>query len=83
MGLDAGAVLKRTVFCPHCNADYYYTLRTIADNRQLTCHGCREMICLSDSIYESLLREVRNSLETIRSAQLSPSFICGPSGLAV
>jgi hypothetical protein len=83
MGLDAGAVLKRTVFCPHCNADYYFTLRTIADNRQLTCHGCGKMICLSDSIYETLLREVRNTLQTIQSAQLSPSFICGPSELAV
>jgi hypothetical protein len=30
MGLDAGAVLKRSVLCPHCNEDYLFTLRVIA-----------------------------------------------------
>ena len=32
MGLDAGRVLKRPVLCPHCNEEYLFTLRAIADN---------------------------------------------------
>jgi hypothetical protein len=35
MGLDTGAVLKRSVLCPHCNEDYLFTLRAIADNREM------------------------------------------------
>ena len=35
MGLDAGAVLKRPILCPHCNQHYYFTLRAIGDNREL------------------------------------------------
>jgi hypothetical protein len=75
MGLDAGAVLKRSVLCLHCNEDFYFTLRAIADNPELKCHGCGGSISLRDSVYETLVREVRNTLETIQSAQLSPSFI--------
>ena len=75
MGLDAGTVLKRSVLCPHCNEDYYFTLRAIADNPELKCHGCGGRIPLSDSVYEPLMSEVRNTLEAIHSAQLAPSFI--------
>jgi hypothetical protein len=32
MGLDAGAVLKRSLLCPLCHEDYYFTLRGIADS---------------------------------------------------
>jgi len=28
-------VLKRSVLCPHCNEDYLFTLRAIADNPEL------------------------------------------------
>jgi hypothetical protein len=83
MRLDAGAVLKRSVFCPHCNADYYFTLRAIADNPELKCHGCGGSIPLRDRIYETLLREVRNTLEIIQFAQLAPSFISANRELAV
>jgi hypothetical protein len=69
MGLDAGTVLKRSVLCTHCNEDYYFTLRAIANNPELKCHR----IPLSDSIYEPLLSDVRNILEAIDSA--APSFI--------
>jgi hypothetical protein len=83
MGLDAGTVLKRSVLCPHCNEDYYFTLRAIADNLELRCHGCGGSIGLRDSVYEVLLREVRNTLEAIHSAQSAPSFISAHPGLAV
>ena len=74
MGLDAGTVLKRSVLCPHCNEDYLFTLRAIVDNPELKCHGCGSSIRLCDGVYESLLSEVRNTLEAIDSIQLAPFF---------
>ena len=75
MGLDAGAALKRSVLCPHCNEDYLFTQRAIADNPELRCHGCGGSIYLRDRVYEPLLRDVKSTLEAIQSAQLAPSFI--------
>ena len=37
MSLDAGQVLKRAVFCPHCNEDTLFSLRAIADDAELRC----------------------------------------------
>ena len=73
MGLDAGRVLTRSVLCPHCNEDYIFTLRDIADNPELRCHGCGGSIRLSDRAYEPLLSDVRNTLDEIDSAP--PSFV--------
>ena len=73
MGLDAGRVLKRSVLCPHCNEDYLFTLRAIADNPELRCYGCGGSIRLCDRVYEPLLRDVENALEEIDTAP--PSFI--------
>jgi hypothetical protein len=75
MGLDAGRVLKRSVLCPHCNEDYLFTLRAIADNPELKCHGCGGTIRLRAGVYKPLLSEVRNTLEAIDSIQLAPFFI--------
>ncbi len=82
MGLDTGAVFKQSVLCPHCNENYLFTLRAIADNPELKCHGCGGSIRLRDSVYEPLLREVRNTLDTIDSAQLTPTFISAQFRLA-
>ena len=75
MGLDTGTVFKRSVLCPHCNEDYLFTLRAIADNPELKCHGCGGSIRLGDSVYKPLLSEVRNTLEAIDTAQLTPTFV--------
>lgn len=75
MGLDAASVLKRSVLCPHCNEEYYFTLRAISDNLELRCHGCCGTICLRDSVYEPLISDVRAILEAIHSAQSAASFI--------
>jgi hypothetical protein len=75
MGLDAASVLKRSVLCRHCNEDYYFTLRAIAENPELRCHGCGGSICLRDSVYEPLLSNVRTILEAIHSAQSAASFV--------
>jgi hypothetical protein len=75
MGLDTGTVFKRSVLCPHCNEDYLFTLRAITDNPELKCHGCGGSIHLHDSVHESLISEVRNTLEAIDSIQLAPFFI--------
>ena len=73
MGLDTGTVFKRSVLCPHCNEEYLFTLRAIADNPELRCYGCGGTICLRDRIFEQLVSDVRNSLEAIAAAP--PSFI--------
>jgi hypothetical protein len=83
MALDAGTVLKRPVLCPHCNEEYYFTLRAISDNSELRCHGCGGSICLRDSVYEPLISNVRAILETIHSAQLVASFISAHPTAAV
>ena len=72
MGLDTGKVFKRFVFCPHCKEDYLFTLRAIANNLELKCHGCGGSIRLSDRAYESLLRDVRNTLSGIDTAKWRP-----------
>jgi len=73
MGLDTGSVFKRPILCPHCNEDYLFTLRAIADNPELRCCGCGNSIRLGDSVYEPLVSDVRTTLEAIDSAP--PSFI--------
>jgi hypothetical protein len=74
MRLDTGTLFKRPVFCPHCNEDYLFTLRAIADKPELKCHGCRGSIRLSGRAYEALLSDVRNTLHEIDSAQLASFF---------
>ena len=79
MCLDAGTVFKRYVLCPHCKEDYLFTLRAIAHNPELRCHGCGGSIRLSDRD-EALLSDVRNTLDEIDSAP--PSFISAHRRLA-
>jgi hypothetical protein len=71
MCLDAGTVLKRYVLCPHCKEDYLFTLRAIAYNPELRCHGCGESIPLYEHVYDPLLSDVRNTLNEIDSAPAS------------
>ncbi|MFZ1192194.1 MAG: hypothetical protein WAO16_24985, partial [Pseudolabrys sp.] len=78
---DAGMVFKRYVLCPHCKEDYLFTLRAIAQNPELRCHGCGGSIRLSDRVYEALLSDVRNTLDEIDYAP--PSFISAHRRLAV
>jgi len=73
MGLDAGRVLKRSVVCWQCSEDHLFTLRAIASNTELRCHGCGGSIRLSDRVYAPLLSDVANLLDEIDSAP--PSFI--------
>ncbi len=75
MLLDAGQVLKRPVLCRHCHEERLFTLRDITENPQLKCYGCGHSICISDSIYDPLIREIRNTLAAIDSIQSAPSFI--------
>jgi transcription elongation factor Elf1 len=74
MCLDTGTVFKRSVLCPHCNEDYLFTLRAVANNSELRCYGCGGSIRLFDSVYERLLSEVGNTLEAIDSAQSASRF---------
>jgi hypothetical protein len=81
MRLDAGTVFKRYVFCPHCKEEYLFTLRAIAYNPELRCHGCDGSIRLCDRVYKPLLRDVRNILNEIDSVQFS--FTSARPSLAV
>ena len=45
---NSGTVFKRYVLCLHCKGDYLFTLRAIAHNPELRCHGCGGSIRLSD-----------------------------------
>jgi hypothetical protein len=69
MSVDTGIVFKRPVLCLHCNEDYLFTLRAIANNPVLRCHGCGASISLRDRVYEPLLRDVRNTLQSLDSFQ--------------
>jgi hypothetical protein len=75
MLLDAGQVLKRPVLCRHCHEERLFSLRDIIESPQLQCRGCGHNICVSDSIYSSLIREIRNTLASIDSIQAASSFI--------
>ena len=74
MLLDTGQVFKRPVLCPHCHEERLFTLRAIADHPQLKCHGCGGRSCMSDRLYESLVRDVRHLLEAIDSLCPVPAF---------
>jgi hypothetical protein len=74
MHLDTGRIFKRPVLCAHCNEHYLFTLRAIAESRELNCPACRTPICLADSDYELLLRDVRNRLHEIDCASLIHAF---------
>jgi hypothetical protein len=71
MSLDTGAIFKWPVLCSHCNEDYLFTLRAIASNPVLRCHGCGSSIFLRDCVYEPLLCDVTNILKEIDSFQRS------------
>ena len=64
----------RSVLCAHCNEHYLFTLRAIADGSELKCPCCGNAICIGNSDYEPLLRDVRNTLHEIDCAALTLAF---------
>ncbi len=80
MGLDAGKVLKRSVFCRRCKADFLFTLRDIAEHSELRCHGCGSRIFMRDSFYQMLVNDVRDALKNIDACQSAASFMSSRSG---
>jgi hypothetical protein len=75
MCLDAGQVLKRAVLCRHCNEDYLFTLRAIAEQSELICPACRNSIAIRDHAYEPLVSDVRNLLTAMDSV---PTYFMSP-----
>ena len=75
MCLDAGQVLKRAVLCCHCNEDYLFTLRAIAERTELSCPACGNRIAIRDQAYEPLVGEVRNLLTAMDSV---PTYFMSP-----
>ena len=74
MGLDTGKIFKRPVLCAHCDEHYLFTLRAIAAGSELKCPSCGNAICIGNSEYEPLLRDVRHTLHEIDCASLAPAF---------
>lgn len=66
MRLDTGAIFKRSIFCLACKQEYLFTLRAIANNVELKCFGCGNTIDMRNRAYESLLREVNETLDSIQ-----------------
>lgn len=66
MTLDTGVIFKRSVLCMVCKEEYLFTLRAIADNLELKCFGCGNKIDIRNSAYELLLREVKETLDSIQ-----------------
>jgi len=81
MCFDAGTVFKRYVLCPHCKEDYLFTLRAIAYNPELRCHGCGGIIRLYERVYELLLSDVKSALNKIDSTP--SSFVSARPGPAL
>lgn len=75
MRVDAGQVLKRAVLCHHCNEDYLFTLRAIAERSELSCPACGNGIAIHDRAYEPLVSEVRNLLTAMDSV---PTYFMSP-----
>ena len=61
MCLDAGTVFKRYFLCPHCKEDYLFTLRAIAHNPELRCHGCGGSRCRAGEIYLPYSSHIKTS----------------------
>jgi DNA-directed RNA polymerase subunit RPC12/RpoP len=74
MGLDTGKIFKQPVRCGRCDEHYLFTLRAIADGSELKCPSCSNAICIGNSEYELLLRDVRHRLREIDCASLAPAF---------
>jgi hypothetical protein len=53
--VDTGAVFKHPVHCFDCDEAFYFTLRKIAEAKQLACPQCGSDINLADGTYESLV----------------------------
>jgi hypothetical protein len=63
-------VVKRPIHCCGCKGDFYFTLRAIAEKRELTCPHCRATISLVDDAYRTLVGEVQNVVFAISTADL-------------
>jgi DNA-directed RNA polymerase subunit RPC12/RpoP len=81
MPLDAGKVLKRAVWCSHCNEDFLFTLRAIAEKSELQCPGCGSTTYIRARRYAPLVSDVRQTLQAIDCIQLEPPFISQRSDL--
>jgi DNA-directed RNA polymerase subunit RPC12/RpoP len=75
MYVDPGQVLKRAVLCRHCNEDYLFTLRAIAERSELSCPACGNRIALRNRAYKPLVSEVRNLLTAMDSV---PTYFMSP-----
>ncbi len=58
-------VVKHTVFCFSCQQEYLFTLRSIAEEDELRCFGCGNMINTRERRYSSLRDDVTKILDAL------------------
>ena len=64
-----GTVLKRSVLCPHCNKTFAYAAGYCRQSRTQMPWLRQQYLPPRIALYQPLLRDVRNTLEAIHSAQ--------------
>jgi hypothetical protein len=63
--VDTGGIFKHPVQCFRCDQAFYFTLRKIADAKNLACPQCGSDIDLTDEAYRFDLATVREMIAGI------------------
>ena len=69
--VDTGGVFKHPVQCFRCNQAFYFTLRKIAEAKNLACPQCGSDINLTDEAYRfevTTIKETIASLDEVAAA---------------
>jgi hypothetical protein len=64
-GVDTGAVFKHPVHCSGCDQAFYFTLRKIAEAKELACPLCGSDINLTDEAYGFIVTKIRDTVALI------------------
>ena len=64
-GVDTGAVFKHPVHCSGCDQAFYFTLRKIAEAKELACPLCGSDINLTDEVYGFIVTKIRDTVALI------------------
>jgi hypothetical protein len=63
--VDTGAVFKYPVHCFGCDQAFYFTLRKIAEAKELVCPLCGSAINLTDEAYGFVVASVKETIVLI------------------
>jgi hypothetical protein len=63
--VDTGEVFKHPVLCLNCDQEFYFTLRRIAQGKNLACPSCGSDINLADEPHRVVVSEVTATIARI------------------